>query len=239
METYQRRTTENHQPVRNAEYLMAIQLEAAQETLAKSPLYFTLENLAQMEATPDLQAALDRTVMAVRSAICHSEFDASYETRQVALTDGLGDIQALSGATRVAGQLLRILGNHARPSSLAPLRRITDAVIRQLQATASALHHQDAGMACTAARAFTETRGIVRNVMELLPALVMTLPETTARMIRAGVVALVVIARAAERIAYRFAGALTFVQKARRAYVPPPWADLDLIELLPLPTIDE
>jgi hypothetical protein len=227
------------EPVRNAEYEMAAQMEAAAEALAKSRLYFPAEDLARLTSVADLWAMLDRTDMVVRSAICHAETYPQFEARQVALSEGLGEIQALTGAARVVSQLFRILCNvETPPSGIAPLRRLTDAVLRQLRTTASAIDRQDAEMARTATRAFFESRGIASDVSDLLPALAGFLPETTMRMIAAAAVALMVIARAAARIAHRFSEAVTVAEKARITRVPPPWDDSALLELLPLPTLE-
>jgi hypothetical protein len=239
MDNYRLRPTGHLEPVRNAEYQMATQLEGAQETLAKSRLYFAAADLAQMAPAPDLWAMLDRTDTVIRSAICHAESYAQYEGRQVALTEGLGEIQALTGAARATAQLFRVLCNDGmQASGLAPLRRLADAVIRQLRATASALDHQDAEMARTATRAYFETRGIASDVSDLLPALAIFLPETTVRMIRAAAIALMVTARATARIAHRFSEAVTLVEKARVTRVPYAWDDSVQNDLLPLPTLE-
>jgi hypothetical protein len=228
------------EPVRNAEYQLVTQLEAALEGLAKSPLFFSQENLSQMTPVPDLWSMLDRTDTVIRSAICHMESGTQLEARQVALSGSLGDIQALTGATRVTTQLIRILCHRGTPASgLAPLRRLIHAIIRQIRATASAIYRQDAEMARTAAHSFFETRSIAQDIAEIFTGLIGLLPDTMVRMLRAVVISLTVIAYATARIARHFRDAATSAENARRVpRVPYKWNESTVDELLPLPTVE-
>jgi hypothetical protein len=203
-------------PLRRAERAMASFLFATAETLTKSCLYFTLDNLKVFPPSPELLSLWEDADAVARATLLHSPdictilpmsmAEAGVYHRLTGLRNQIADLQAVAGAARHIVQLFRLL-QQARtpPDALDPLREVTDAAIRLLRAAAIALEADDKMAASVAVYAFLEVVTAAHEHRKTLRSLPQYLPAHLIRMGIASHIALLVLARAAARVAHRFA----------------------------------
>jgi hypothetical protein len=195
---------------------MASLLFATAESLTKSCLYFTPENLALLPLSPDLASLWEDADGVTRAALLQgldhqalvptSQAEAGIYDRLPGLRDQIMDLQIVAGTTRHVIQLFRLLRRERTPpGALDPLRHVADAGIRLLRAAALALQHDDFTAADIAIGSFFEVAAAAHEHRKTLRQLPQYLPPHLIRMNIAAHVTLLVLTKAAARVAHRFA----------------------------------
>jgi len=195
---------------------MASLLFATAESLTKSCLYFTPENLALLPSSPELASLWEDADGVTRAALLqgldrhalvpNTQAEAGMYDRLPGLRDQVMDLQIVVGTTRHVIQLFRLLRKERTPpSGLDPLRHVADAGIRLLRAAALALQHDDSTAADIAIGSFFEVAAAAHEHRKMLRQLPLYLPPHLIRMNIAAHVTLLVLTKAAARVAHRFA----------------------------------
>ncbi len=140
------------------------------ESLARSCLYFSPENLAILGSGPDVTVMLARMDPLVRATLIDGTMRAEQSVNFRAIAGCTGDLTAGVEAARLAAQIFRLLrSGHTPLSVLAPLKKVTDSAQRTLRTAASAISASDEATARMAVKALTETEEVGREMTEIIP----------------------------------------------------------------------
>jgi hypothetical protein len=172
------------------------------ETLSRSCLYFSPDNLAVLGPGPDVNAMLERLDPLIRAALLNDTLRPEQRHNFRAFAECPNELKAGADAARLAAQIFRLLHEAQTPASgMAPLKRLTDSALRTLRTAASALASGDASAAHMARKSLAETEAIGRKIMELIPALAAYRPAAHCRLMAAAVYAVLVSAHAITEVA--------------------------------------
>jgi hypothetical protein len=194
-------------PLRTAEREIAQLLTSLAESLSKSCVYFSSENIQHLEAPPETPPLLEDLDARMRGLLAHSETLPTYEKRKNELPETVGDLFAAAGAIHHAYDLFRLLRLvRMPPFGFAPLVRMTDQVILLFNATAAALDQDDPSSARAAMRATIQVRAICEEMQGIVADLSTFLPQKSWKMMKAAADSLMVGTEAVGRVAQRMAG---------------------------------
>ncbi|GAB4452839.1 MAG: hypothetical protein OHK0029_04550 [Armatimonadaceae bacterium] len=166
---------------------------AAADTLGRSCLYFTRENIAALGTPPDLRGIIEKLDPAMRSALIDGSVRVEEGERFHAVTLCSTDLRGGMEAARIAAQLFGLLRDCKLPATgFTPLRRLTDSALETLNAAAKAARSGCAEEAQNAQKLAQATETLGAEVEGVVTNLAEYRSPTLCRIIRAAVYAVLV-----------------------------------------------
>ncbi len=172
------------------------------ETLAKSCLYFSPENLHLLGMVPDVSAMLERLDLLNRVAIADGALHPDERTDFRAFVECVGNLRAGAEAAHLAAQIFLILRRSRVPISfLTPLKKVADSALRTLRTSASAIASYDESTARMALKSLAETEELSKEVLEIIPTLAIYRSPVICRLMAAALYAIMVSAESVALVA--------------------------------------
>lgn len=172
------------------------------ETLAKSCLYFSPDNLMVLGGRTDVFEMLERMDPLLRATLMDGKMRPEQQMNFRAFVESAGDLKAGAEAARLAAQIFLLLHDSKTPSSgLAPLKKVTDSALRTLRTSAAAISTGNVVTARMALKALAETEEMGRELTAMIPTLAAYRSPTICRMILAALHALLVSANSVAQVA--------------------------------------